>query len=419
MVIDPKVLTGELENLRARGIDVSGLRISANAHLIMPYHLMLDSAGEARLGKLQIGTTRRGIGPCYADKAARLGIRVQDLLDEKILKKKILLAMEPKRQSLRPYAKAPELDLQSMTDAYLTYGHRIEQYITDTARLTWDVLDGGGDVLFEGAQATMLDIDHGTYPFVTSSNPVAGSASTGTGAGPKDIDEIWGITKAYATRVGAGPFPTELDGELGRHAARGRRRVRHHHRPRPPRRLDRPRRPPLRRAPEHADRARDHEARRPHRPRRAARLHRLPRRRGGALRQLPVPPDRAAPGHRRVRGARRAGTRTSPRRREEADLPQTARDYLAFLADFVGVPIALVGVGPGREQVIWTEAGRATAAGRRVAVRLAAPSRCHHPRVDDEVVQAAVLLVPQRPQDVEQRRDPAGERAGDAEEEPT
>ncbi len=215
VVIDPKVLTGELENLRARGIDVSGLRISANAHLIMPYHLMLDSAGEARLGKLQIGTTRRGIGPCYADKAARLGIRVQDLLDEKILKKKIVLGDGAQAaQSLRPFAKAPELDLQSMTDAYLTYGHRIEQYITDTARLTWDVLDGGGDVLFEGAQATMLDIDHGTYPFVTSSNPVAGAACTGTGAGPKDIDEIWGITKAYATRVGAGPFPTELDGEL-------------------------------------------------------------------------------------------------------------------------------------------------------------------------------------------------------------
>ena len=303
VVIDPKVLTGELENLRGRGIDVSGLRISANAHLIMPYHLMLDSAGEARLGKLQIGTTRRGIGPCYADKAARLGIRVQDLLDEKILKKKILLAMEPKRQSLRPYAKAPELDLQSMTDAYLTYGHRIEQYITDTARLTWDVLDGGGDVLFEGAQATMLDIDHGTYPFVTSSNPVAGSASTGTGAGPKDIDEIWGITKAYATRVGAGPFPTELDGELGDTLREAGRRVRHHHRPRPPRRLDRPRRPPLRRAPQHDDGARDHQARRPDRPRRPARLHRLPRRRGGALRQLPVPPDRAAPGDGRVRGA--------------------------------------------------------------------------------------------------------------------
>src|SRR5690349_8389490 len=211
VVIDPKVLTEELDGLRRRGVDVGGLRISANAHLIMPYHLLLDSAGEQRLGKLQIGTTRRGIGPCYEDKAARLGIRVQDLLDEKILKKKIVAAMEPKRLSLRPYAKAPELDLQSMTEDYLTYGHRIAQYVADTAKLTWDVLDSGSNVLFEGAQGTLLDIDHGTYPFVTSSNPVAATACTGTGVGPKDIDEIWGIAKAYATRVGAGPFPSELD----------------------------------------------------------------------------------------------------------------------------------------------------------------------------------------------------------------
>jgi len=215
VVIDPKVLTGELDDLRAKGVDLSGLRISANAHLIMPYHLLLDHAGEAKLGRLQIGTTRRGIGPCYADKAARLGIRVQDLLDAKILKKKIAAALEPKRLALRPFAKAPELDLQSMTEEYLTYGHRLERYIADTARLTWDALDAGSHVIFEGAQGTLLDIDHGTYPFVTSSNPVAAAACTGTGVGPKDIDEIWGIAKAYATRVGAGPFPTELDDDLG------------------------------------------------------------------------------------------------------------------------------------------------------------------------------------------------------------
>ena len=167
VVIDPKVLTDELDGLRAKGIDLSGLRISANAHLIMPYHMLLDHAGETKLGRLQIGTTRRGIGPAYADKAARLGIRVQDLLDEKILKKKIMAAMEPKRLSLRPYAKSPDLDLQGMTEDYMTYGHRIEQYITDTARLTWKHLDDGGLVVFEGAQGTLLDIDHGTYPFVT------------------------------------------------------------------------------------------------------------------------------------------------------------------------------------------------------------------------------------------------------------
>src|SRR6201999_2562962 len=215
VVIDPKVLTGELENLRGRGIDVSGLRISANAHLIMPYHLLLDSAGEAKLGSLQIGTTRRGIGPCYADKAARLGIRLQDLLDEKILKKKIVAAMEPKRLSLRPFEKDPSLDLHTMTEEYLTFGHRLEQHIADTSKLMWDLLDDGKTVIFEGAQAAMLDIDHGTSPFVTSSNPLSGAACVGTGVGPKDIDEVWGISKAYTTRVGAGPFPSELHDEMG------------------------------------------------------------------------------------------------------------------------------------------------------------------------------------------------------------
>src|SRR6059058_1290277 len=150
VVVDPKVITSELEDLRHRGIDLSGLRVSANAHMIMPYHLLLDTAGETRLGKQQIGTTRRGIGPCYADKAARLGIRVQDLLDEKILKKKIVAAMEPKRLSLRPYAKSPELDLQTMTELYLTYGHVLEQYIADTPKLVWESLDSGANVLFEG-----------------------------------------------------------------------------------------------------------------------------------------------------------------------------------------------------------------------------------------------------------------------------
>jgi adenylosuccinate synthase len=197
VVIDPKVLTGELDELRVKGVDVSGLRISANAHLIMPYHMLLDHEGEMKLGRLQIGTTRRGIGPCYADKAARLGIRVQDLLDEKILKKKIVAAMEPKRLSLRPYAKSPELDLQSMTEDYLTYGHRIEQYIADVSRLAWDVLDGAGTVIFEGAQGTLLDIDHGTYPFVTSSNVVAGAACAGrrtsrrSGASPRRTPPAW------------------------------------------------------------------------------------------------------------------------------------------------------------------------------------------------------------------------------------
>src|SRR5437764_1648251 len=215
VVIDPRVLTDEIDNLKARGVDTNSRRVSANALLIMPYHLMLDHAGEAKLGKLQIGTTRRGIGPCYADKAARLGIRVQDLLDEKILKQKIVAALEPKRLTLRPFAKDPALDLRTMTEEYLTYGHRLEQYIADTTSLVHDLLDRDCTVVFEGAQAAMLDIDHGTYPFVTSSNPIAGAACVGAGVGPKDIHEAGGVTKAYATRVGAGPFPTELDDEVG------------------------------------------------------------------------------------------------------------------------------------------------------------------------------------------------------------
>jgi adenylosuccinate synthase len=215
VVIDPVVLTGELDGLKSRGVDLGGLRISANAHLIMPYHLMLDLAGEISLGKLQIGTTRRGIGPAYADKASRLGIRVQDLLDEAILKKKIAAALEPKQAQLRPFQKDPLLDLQSMTEDYLAYGNRIEQYISDTARLVWDHLEADKTVIFEGAQGAMLDIDHGTYPFVTSSNPIAGAACVGAGVGPTAINEVWGVAKAYATRVGAGPFPTELEDDFG------------------------------------------------------------------------------------------------------------------------------------------------------------------------------------------------------------
>ena len=265
MVVDPHVLTDEIVELQRRGVDISGLRISANAHLIMPYHKLLDHAGEARLGSLQIGTTRRGIGPCYADKAARLGIRMQDLLDEKILRKKIYAALEPKRLMLRPFAKDPQLDLHTMTEDYVQLGHRLEPHIADTAPIAWRTLDRGELVVFEGAQGTMLDIDHGTYPFVTSSNPVAGAACVGAGVGPRSIDDVWGIAKAYATRVGAGPFPTELDDQLGERIREVGRRVRHHHRPRPAHRLARPGGAPLRHARQRLHRPGGHQARRAHR----------------------------------------------------------------------------------------------------------------------------------------------------------
>ena len=374
VVVDPRVLTDELDELRRRGVDTTGLRISANAHLIMPYHLLLDHAGEAKLGKLEIGTTRRGIGPCYADKAARLGIRVQDLLDEKILKKKIVAALEPKRLSLREFAKDPRLDLQAMTDEYLTYGHRLERYIADTSRLVLDALDAGQLVVFEGAQGALLDIDHGTYPFVTSSNPVAGAACIGAGVGPKDIDEVWGVTKAYGTRVGAGPFPTELDGAAGRRAARARRRVRHHHRPPAAGRLDRPRRAALRRADQLAHGAGGDQARRPQRD-------------GHRSASAPATAAPRAPSSTTSPTTSRCCTTAAGEYEElpgwsedlrgcrtEDDLPAAARDYLRFISEYVRVPVALIGVGPGRDEVIWTDAGRAPRR-RRLAATVARLTR--------------------------------------------
>jgi adenylosuccinate synthase len=356
VVIDPKILTDELDDLRRRNIDTSALRISANAHLIMPYHMLLDHAGEIKLGKLQIGTTRRGIGPCYSDKAARLGIRVQDLLDEKILKKKIVAAMEPKRLSLREFARDPRLDLQAMTEEYLTYGHRIKQYIADTSRLVLERLDEGELVVFEGAQGTLLDIDHGTYPFVTSSNPIAGSATIGAGVGPRDIDEVWGITKAYSTRVGAGPFPTELEGPLG-------------------------------------DELRERGAEfgtTTGRARRvgwldlvalryAARLNSLTalaitkldvlsgqqtisvctRYRGDEGLEIDHFPYHQTVLHHSVGEYEElpGWTEDLTECRNEDELPEAARQYLQYISDFVKVPVALISVGPGREQVIWTKAG--------------------------------------------------------------
>jgi adenylosuccinate synthase len=355
VVVDPRVITEEIAGLHARGIDTTGLKISANAHVIMPYHRLLDDEGEMKLGKLQIGTTRRGIGPCYADKSARLGIRMQDLLDEKILRQKIFAALEPKRLTLRPHEKDPALDLHTMTEEYRTLGHRLEQYIADTSKIVWDALDRKRLVIFEGAQGTLLDIDHGTYPFVTSSNPIAGAACVGAGVGPKDIDAAWGVMKAYSTRVGAGPFPSELEGELG-------------------------------------DRIREAGGEfgtTTGRPRRcgwldvvalryAIRLNGLT---GLAITKLDaltgidplavatryVGPDGASfdefPYHQSVVHKARAEVVELPGWHEDItaartldDLPVNARNYLDFIDRHLGVPIVLVGVGPGREQVITTGA---------------------------------------------------------------
>jgi adenylosuccinate synthase len=374
VVVDPRVLLSEIDGLKRAGIGVGNLRLSANAHLIMPYHVLLDQAGETKLGKNSIGTTRRGIGPAYADKALRLGIRVQDLLDEKILRTKIRAALEPKQQALRELSVQrrkrrkeageekgnegtlldpdPRLDVHTMVEEHVNYGHRLEPHIADTAKLCWDELDSGNTVIFEGAQAALLDLDHGTYPFVTSSNPIAGAACVGAGVGPADIDEVWGIAKAYATRVGAGPFPTELEDETGERIVE-----------------------------------RGHEfGTTTGRRRRAGWMDlialryavRLNRMDALAITKLDVlsgiGPLRVAVRYRSKEGAvldsfpyHQSILHSATPEYEELpgfdeeigdcrsaeELPQAARDYLSFIKEFVGVPVRLVGVGPDRDQTVW------------------------------------------------------------------
>jgi adenylosuccinate synthase len=215
VVVDPAVLLAECDTLTSRGIDTSRLVVSGNAHLIMPYHYELDRMTERYLGHNKLGTTKRGIGPAYADKAARIGLRVQDLLDPKIFRQKLDVVLREKNAVLsRVYNRLP-LDAAEIAAKYLDeLAPRLEPMIGDTVALIHDALAAGEQVMLEGAQATFLDVDHGTYPFVTSSNPTAGGACVGSGVGPRDIDRVIGIVKAYVTRVGSGPFPTELNGEI-------------------------------------------------------------------------------------------------------------------------------------------------------------------------------------------------------------
>ncbi|HJV04756.1 MAG TPA: adenylosuccinate synthase, partial [Actinomycetota bacterium] len=215
VVVDPKVLLEEMDELGARGIDTSRLLVSANAHLIMLYHLELDRVTERYLGKLQLGTTKRGIGPAYADRAARIGLRMQDLRDEKIFRQKLEVVLKEKNAILsRIYNRLP-LDGDRIVEDYFGYGERLDPHIADTSAVLYRALRDGKSILLEGAQGTLLDLDHGTYPFVTSSNPVAGGALVGAGLGPREVDRVIGVTKAYVTRVGAGPFPTEDEGDGG------------------------------------------------------------------------------------------------------------------------------------------------------------------------------------------------------------
>jgi adenylosuccinate synthase len=215
VVVDPSVLLDEIAGLEARDVDTSRLLISADAHLIMPYHVAIDKVTERYLGAKKIGTTGRGIGPCYQDKIARVGVRVQDLLDEKIFRQKVEAALEFKNQVLVKVYNRKALDADQVADEVLAAGDKFAHRIADTRLRLNQALERGETVLLEGSQGTLLDVDHGTYPFVTSSNPTSGGASAGSGIGPGRITTVLGILKAYTTRVGSGPFPTELNDDSG------------------------------------------------------------------------------------------------------------------------------------------------------------------------------------------------------------
>ncbi|MDQ1403449.1 MAG: adenylosuccinate synthase [Actinomycetota bacterium] len=351
VVVDPGVLLAEIDKLEAKGVDCGRLKVSGNAHLIMPYHGELDRATERRLGKNKLGTTKGGIGPAYADKASRVGLRVQDLLDPKIFRQKLEVVVKEKNALLAKVYNRLPLSADDIADRYLgEYAPRIEPLIADTVSLVHEALDAGQHVLLEGAQATFLDLDHGTYPFVTSSNPVAGGACVGAGIGPRHIDRVVGIAKAYVTRVGSGPFPTELFGsvaddlierghEYGTNTGRRRRvgwfdavMMRQAVR--------------LNSLSEIALTKLDlldpfetvkvcvayevNGERHEHLPYHQSDLHRA------------VPIYEELPGW----GADLSAAT------HLADLPAAAQDYVAFLAEQAGVPIRLVGVGPGREQFV-------------------------------------------------------------------
>ena len=214
-VVNPKVVLEEIDMFEADGITTKNLKISGNAHVIMPYHIDLDGAFEQKLGKKNIGTTKRGIGPCYQDKMARIGLRMQDMLDEALFRDKLETALARVNPELELIYNLPTYTVDQICDEYLPMAERLRPYITETSLLLNNMIDEGKNLLFEGAQATLLDIDHGTYPFVSSSNTTSGGVCTGLGVGPTDIREVFGIFKAYSTRVGSGPFPVELFDETG------------------------------------------------------------------------------------------------------------------------------------------------------------------------------------------------------------
>ncbi len=352
VVVDPQVLIRELDMLERRGVDTTRLRVSGNAHLILPYHQEIDAVTERYLGKNKLGTTKRGIGPAYADKASRIGLRVQDLLDPAIFRAKLDIALREKNQVFAKVYNRLPIDPDEVASIYLEQCRpRIEPLIADTVGLVHRALEAGQHVLLEGAQATFLDLDQGTYPYVTSSNPVAGGACTGAGIGPRHISRVIGVAKAYVTRVGAGPFPSELfdaDGdrivEIGREFGTntGRRRrpgwfdavmLRHAVRLNSLSELAIAKLDVL----DDFDRVKvcvaydlDGE-----------RVTELPYHQSDLHRAKPIYEE--LPGWKTSLGTTK----------ERGDLPAAAAAYLTFLEQQVGVPVTLVGVGPGRDQYLW------------------------------------------------------------------
>jgi len=355
VVIDPNVLIAELDMLERRGVDTRRLRISGDAHLILPHHQELDALTERYLGKNRIGTTKRGIGPAYADKALRVGLRVQDLLDPATFRERLEAVLRDKNAVLAKLYNRLPLDPAAIAATYLEdYRPRLEPYVTDTVGLLHEALEEGRQVLLEGAQATFLDLDHGTYPFVTSSNPTAGGACTGSGIGPRHIDRVVGVAKAYVTRVGSGPFPTELlddqfDGAGDRIVERGHEYGTNTGRRRRPGWLDLVM---LRHAVrlnsvselsiakldvlDDFDRiavcvAYELDGRR---------IRNLPARQSELARVVPVYEELP-------------GWRTTLRRvRERHELPAEAAAYLRFVEEEIGVPVTFVGVGPERDEYV-------------------------------------------------------------------
>ena len=353
VVVDPAVLLAEIDMLEAKGVSTARLRLSGNAHLIMPYHQEIDRVTERYLGKNKLGTTKRGIGPAYADKALRVGLRVQDLLDPKIFREKLDLALREKNAVLAKVYNRLPLDNDAIAAQYLAMVPRLEPLIDDTVHLVHGALERGERVLFEGAQATFLDLDHGTYPYVTSSNPVAGGVCTGAGVGPRAVDRVVGVVKAYTTRVGSGPFPTELHAgdpvgdvlvdrghEYGTNTGRRRRpgwldlvMIRHAVRLNSCTDIAITKLdvlapfPELRICVAYED---EHGTRYDHVPYHQSVIHKV------------RPIYETLPGWESEIDA--ATTL--------ADLPDTARAYLARIEELAGVPVSFVGVGPARDQTL-------------------------------------------------------------------